>query len=221
MPLREHKVRFGLVGYGAWGRHHAQVIAAHPEAELAGVVTPSEASRAEARARFPGVGVFETAQQMLETLALEVVDVVAPNHVHFPIAAAALKAGCHVLLEKPMATTLADCHALMALAEQAGRQILVGHELRLSSQWGRIKEIIDQGGIGVPWNVLVELSRRPYRLGSDGWRYDPDRWGTGCWRSRCTSLTWRVGTWSNTESQPPSMPLPMPWTTPAPPCTTT
>lgn len=177
MPSTQHKVRFGLVGYGAWGRHHAQVISAHAEAELTAVVVPSAASRGLAREHFPGVEVFETTQQMLETLAVEVVDVVAPNHVHFPIAAAALRAGCHVLLEKPMATTLPDCHTLIALAEQMGRQIMVGHELRLSSQWGRIKEIIDQGVIGVPWNVLVELSRRPYRLGSDGWRYDLARVG--------------------------------------------
>lgn len=177
MASTRDKVRFGLVGYGAWGRHHAQAIAAHPEAELAAVVAPSEVSRGLAREHFPGVEVFATAQQMLETLAVEVVDVVAPNHVHFPIAEAALRAGCHVLLEKPMATTLPDCQALIALAAQMGREIMVGHELRLSSQWGRIKEIIDQGVIGVPWNVLVELSRRPYRLGADGWRYDPARVG--------------------------------------------
>jgi len=63
-------------------------------------------------------------------------------------------------------------------AQQHGVHLAVGHELRLSSQWGRIKEIIDAGTIGDPQYVLVELSRKPYRLGASGWRYDQSRVGS-------------------------------------------
>ncbi len=55
--------------------------------------------------------------------------------------------------------------------------LAVGHELRLSSLWGKMKELIDAGAIGDPLYVLIELWRRPYRLGSDGWRYDIRRVG--------------------------------------------
>ena len=55
--------------------------------------------------------------------------------------------------------------------------LAVGHELRLSSLWGRVKELIDAGAIGEPLYALIELWRRPYRLGSDGWRYDIGRVG--------------------------------------------
>jgi myo-inositol 2-dehydrogenase/D-chiro-inositol 1-dehydrogenase len=53
----------------------------------------------------------------------------------------------------------------------------VGHEFRLSSLWGKVKEMIDSGAIGEPKYLLIELWRRPYRLGADGWRYDIQRVG--------------------------------------------
>ncbi len=57
-------------------------------------------------------------------------------------------------------------------------QLALGHEFRLSSQWGEIKQIIERGTIGEPQYVLVELLRKPYRLGAGGWRYDPARVGS-------------------------------------------
>ncbi len=54
----------------------------------------------------------------------------------------------------------------------------VGHELRLSSLWGKAKELVASGFVGEPQYVLVELSRRPYRLGSESWRYDINRVGS-------------------------------------------
>jgi myo-inositol 2-dehydrogenase/D-chiro-inositol 1-dehydrogenase len=92
---------------------------------------------------------------------------------------AALDAGKHVLLEKPMATTLADCDRIVAAANRAtGRVLTVGHEQRLSPQWGRIRSLIIEGAIGRPEHVHVTLFRFPYRQGSGGWRYDRARVGS-------------------------------------------
>jgi myo-inositol 2-dehydrogenase / D-chiro-inositol 1-dehydrogenase len=106
------------------------------------------------------------------------VDVVTPSSTHHQISTDVLKAGCHLLLEKPMATTVEDCKAIIQLAKERGLKIAVGHELRLSSQWGEIRNIIGRGTIGDPQYVLVELSRKPYRPGASGWRYDPERVGS-------------------------------------------
>ncbi|MES2696624.1 MAG: Gfo/Idh/MocA family oxidoreductase [Verrucomicrobiota bacterium] len=171
-------VRFGLVGYGAWGQFHAQSIAGNPEAELVAIVVPSEASRAAAAKAYPQAQIFSDHRQMLAATKLDIVDIVTPSHTHLEIATDALKAGCHLLLEKPMALTVPDCHAMIALAAKCGKKIAVGHELRLSSQWGEIKRIIDRGTIGAPLYVLVELLRKPYRLGASGWRYDQKRVGS-------------------------------------------
>ncbi|MEO6245127.1 MAG: Gfo/Idh/MocA family oxidoreductase [Opitutaceae bacterium] len=171
-------VLFGLVGFGAWGQHHAQSIAAHPEARLAAITAPSEASRAAAAQAHPTARIFSDHRQMLAAMKLDLVDIVTPSHTHRAIATDALEAGCDVLLEKPMALTVEDCRAIVRLAHARGRRLAVGHELRLSSQWGEIKRRITAGEIGEPQYVLVELSRKPYRLGNSGWRYDPARVGS-------------------------------------------
>jgi myo-inositol 2-dehydrogenase/D-chiro-inositol 1-dehydrogenase len=115
---------------------------------------------------------------MIAQADFDIIDIATPSHTHREIALAAMAKGKHVLLEKPMAITLDDCKAIVAGAQQHGVHLAVGHELRLSSQWGRIKEIIAAGTIGDPQYVLVELSRKPYRTGASGWRYDQSRVGS-------------------------------------------
>ncbi len=171
-------VRFALAGFGAWGKLHAQSIAANPDAELVAITAPSLASQTEARAAYPQAQVFADAQQMIAAVECDILDIVTPSSTHRAIAEAAMQRGRHVLLEKPMAITLDDCRSIVNCAARCGVQLAVGHELRLSSQWGEIRHIIDQGTIGEPQYVLVELSRKPYRLGAGGWRYDPNRVGS-------------------------------------------
>jgi myo-inositol 2-dehydrogenase / D-chiro-inositol 1-dehydrogenase len=176
--MSRNRIRFGLVGFGAWGRHHAQAIAEQPEAELVAIVAPSEESRIAAAEAHPGTRIFGDHREMLAAGPLDIVDVVTPSHTHLPIATDVLNAGRHLLLEKPMALRIEDCRAIMELADARGLQIAVGFELRLSSQWGEIKRLIQRGAIGEPQYVLVELSRKPFRQGASGWRYDCERVGS-------------------------------------------
>jgi myo-inositol 2-dehydrogenase/D-chiro-inositol 1-dehydrogenase len=171
-------VRFGLVGFGAWGQFHAQSIAMNPEAELAAITVQSAASREAAAKAYPKAKIFSDHREMLAQVKLDIIDVVTPSHTHLEIATDALNAGCHLLLEKPMAIRVEDCIAIVKLAREKGRHLAVGHEMRLSSQWSEIKRIIDRGVIGEPHYVLVELLRKPYRLGASGWRYDQKRVGS-------------------------------------------
>jgi myo-inositol 2-dehydrogenase/D-chiro-inositol 1-dehydrogenase len=171
-------VRFALAGFGAWGKLHAQSIAMNPEARLVAITAPSEASRQEAAQLYPDVAIFADAEQMIAQADFDILDVVTPSHTHRQIAEAAMRKGRHILLEKPMAITLEDSKAIVATARECGVKLAVGHELRLSSQWGEIKKIIQRGVIGQPQYVLVELLRKPYRLGASGWRYDQNRVGS-------------------------------------------
>ncbi|MFC5455540.1 Gfo/Idh/MocA family protein [Prosthecobacter fluviatilis] len=171
-------VRFALAGFGAWGKFHAQSIAGNPEARLVAISAPSEASREEARRLYPDALIFADSLEMIAKAEFDIIDIATPSHTHREIALAAMARKKHVLLEKPMAITLDDCKAIVAGARDHGVHLAVGHELRLSSQWGHIKEIIDAGTIGTPQYVLVELSRKPYRLGASGWRYDQSRVGS-------------------------------------------
>jgi len=171
-------VRFALAGFGAWGRFHASSIVGCPGAELVAIAAPTGASRADAAREHPQARIFADANAMIAETDCDVVDIVTPSDTHRELAEAALAAGRFVLLEKPMATTLDDCRAIAATAAQHGDRLAVGHEFRLSSQWGEIRRIIEAGTIGRPQYVLVELSRKPYRLGAGGWRYDPQRVGS-------------------------------------------
>lgn len=171
-------VRFGLVGFGAWGSHHARAIAKIPGAELVAVAARSEATRHAAQAAYPAAAVYADYRELLARGDLDAVDVVLPSHLHHEVGSAVLAADKHLLIEKPLALSVADCDHLVELARRRRRLLAVGHELRASSLWGKVKELVEAGAVGEPRYVLVELSRRPYRLGADGWRYDIRRVGS-------------------------------------------
>jgi myo-inositol 2-dehydrogenase / D-chiro-inositol 1-dehydrogenase len=165
-------LRFGLIGCGAWGAQHARAIARTPGAQLAAIAEPSEENRAAAQAAHPTARFFDDYRTMLECEKLDAVDLVLPPHLHYEAAKAALGAGCHVLLEKPMCLQLDHCDDLIALARATKRHLAIGHEFRFSSLWGRMKEMVDEGAVGDPRYCLIELWRNPYRLGTGGWRYN-------------------------------------------------
>lgn len=171
-------VRFGLIGYGLFGAHHARAIETTPAATLAAVAVTSEPSQQAARAAHPHATVYGDYRHLLARSDIDVVSVVVPNRLHYEVGRAALAANKHLLLEKPMALELHHCDELIALAEANRRVLAIGHELRLSSLWGGAKRLIDEGAIGVPQHAIVELSRFPYRQGSGGWRYDIARVGS-------------------------------------------
>jgi myo-inositol 2-dehydrogenase/D-chiro-inositol 1-dehydrogenase len=170
-------VRFGLIGYGAWGSCHAGAIAKTPGAELVAIAEQSADRRAAASEAHPQVAILDDYRRLIARDDVEIVVIVLPSHVHHEVATAALDAGKHLLLEKPMCLTIPECNDVLRLAAEKQRLLAIGHEFRLSSLWGKVKELVDQGLVGEPQYVLVELSRNPYRLGEDGWRYDIRRVG--------------------------------------------
>jgi len=170
-------VRFGLIGFGAWGQFHAKCIHGAEGAELTAIAVRSAESQAKAKAAYPNAIVLGDYKELVE-LELDIVDVVLPSNIHYEVASAVLDAGKHLLLEKPMCLSVPECQELVDKAKAGGRLLSIMHELRLSSMWGRMKELIASGEIGEPQYLMMELSRHPYRTGSDGWRYDIDRVGS-------------------------------------------
>jgi len=171
-------LHFGLIGYGLWGRHHARAIVKAPGAILTAIACSSAETKAAAKADFPQVPVFRGYRQLLDHAEIDAVDIVVPNHLHAEIGVAALEAGKDVLLEKPMALSVEECDHLNKAAKRNNRILTVGHELRLSAQFGRLKNIIDTGDVGEPMYGLVSLFRFPYRRGSGGWRYSQEKVGS-------------------------------------------
>jgi myo-inositol 2-dehydrogenase / D-chiro-inositol 1-dehydrogenase len=166
-------MNIALIGFGAWGQHHATAIQETADLALAGICTRSEESRAAAAKL--GVPVTADYRELLATPGLDAVDIVLPTRLHHEVASAALAAGLNVLLEKPMAATVEECEDLQAQADDAQKVLLVGHEFRLSTQWGRMRRLIAEGAVGEVQACTIDLWRRPYRQGSAGWRHDPEQ----------------------------------------------
>jgi myo-inositol 2-dehydrogenase/D-chiro-inositol 1-dehydrogenase len=152
-------------------------MARHPEAQLVAIAARSQATQAKARQEHPSCNVYGDYRELLDREQLDAVAVVLPSHLHFEASQAVLESGRHLLLEKPMCLSIEQCRQLNGLAQARQRVLAIGHEMRLSSLWGKGKELIDAGAIGTPLYLLIELWRKPYRLGADGWRYDIQRVG--------------------------------------------
>src|SRR5262245_20340556 len=116
IPQDSSPVRFALIGYGAWGSHHARAIVESPRAQLIAIAAHSEKSQAAAREAHPDVRVVGDYCELLVDDSIEAVDVVLPNHLHHGVGRAALEAGKHLLMEKPMAVSEAECDDLLRCA---------------------------------------------------------------------------------------------------------
>jgi predicted dehydrogenase len=151
--MTDGRLAIGVAGAGHFGRFHALHVAAAPRARLAGVHDPDSA-RAEAVAR----ETRSTARDWPDLLAAcDAVIIAAPAEAHFALAEDALRAGCHVLVEKPIAATLAQADLLDTLARAQRRVLQVGHLLRYSAEHQAISARIDQP-------VYIEATRiAPYK----------------------------------------------------------
>jgi UDP-N-acetyl-2-amino-2-deoxyglucuronate dehydrogenase len=168
-------LRTGLVGCGKVGHTHAAALRVLPESKFT-AVCDRNLDRAEAFAAQYGVRAYSDTQQMVEREKLQTVIVSTPHPVHAAPAIDALRAGAHVLVEKPMATTLADCDAMLAAAHEANVQLGVISQRRLYLPVKRVKAAIDAGKIGRPILGMVTML---------GWRdeayYRSDPW-RGSWQ---------------------------------------
>lgn len=145
MPERD-PLRVALVGYGYAGKtFHAPLLAATPGLELTCVAS----SRADAvHADLPGVAVVADPLRAIEADGIDVVVIAAPNAQHAPLAAAALRAGKHVVVDKPFTLDLAEARGLRALAKERGRLLSVFHNRRWDSDFLGVKQVIAGGRIG-------------------------------------------------------------------------
>lgn len=161
--------RVVLLGYGLAGRvFHAPLIGAEPDLELIGVVTSDPERQAQARADLPGVAILNTADQAWASGA-ELAVIATANSAHVPQATAALTAGMHVVVDKPLAGSASEAQALIDLATAHDRQLHVFQNRRWDSEILTARRAIDEGLIGTPHRFESRFERwRPTPKG--GWR---------------------------------------------------
>ena len=163
--MRAEPIGVGLVGYGLGGSvFHAPLVQAAPGLRLHAVAT-SRAGQVERD--LPGVRVVASAEQLLEDPAVELVVVAAPNAVHHQLATAALRAGRHVVVDKPFALSTADADELIGLAEATDRRLSVFHNRRWDSDFLTVRRCLEAGVLGDVSSFTSRYDRfRPVPKGS-------------------------------------------------------
>lgn len=142
------KLTVGLVGYGYWGPNLLRNYMELPSADVKWVCDRDTNKLAKAKVRYPSITVTENYLDLLADDDLDAVLVATPISTHYALGMAALDAGKHVFVEKPMTASVLEAQALVAAAERAGRTLMVGHTFEYSAPVQRIKEIIDSGELG-------------------------------------------------------------------------
>lgn len=151
------ELKAAIVGAGILGRRYARVL--H---ELDGVAPVAVMSRttasAEPLAATYGVPAFTDLEQMLDTVACDVVCIATPDHLHLRPVLAALERGLHVMVEKPLATTTADARTMVSEAEARGLVLQVNYSQRFAPEYAWMRERIAAGAIGRV--ALVQWSKQ-------------------------------------------------------------
>ena len=168
-------VRLGLVGAGSISARHLSAIEALAEVSLVAIADPAEGARDLAASL--GVSCFTDAEVMLGEVPCDGVIVCTPTEHHLPPTLAALEAGAHGLVEKPICATVDEAGEIIACSARVGRHVLVGHQRRYYPQVERARAIVRGGDLG----QLVAVSgqwtlRKPDDYYAPDWR---KRWQAG------------------------------------------
>ncbi len=167
-------IKVGIIGCGKIAQvRHIPEYAANPHAEVYGFYDINLA-RAEELAKKYGGKAFASYEELLADPEIEAVSVCAANHAHAEISIAALKAGKHVLCEKPMAISLEECEAMVAAAKESGKYLMIGQNQRLAKAHSKAKELIEQGAIGKVLTFRTIFGHG----GPETWSIDP---GSNVW----------------------------------------
>jgi predicted dehydrogenase len=151
----------GVVGCGYWGPNLIRNFRQQPDCKLKVVCDLSEERLGHMKKLYPEVEGTQSYESMLKDYNLDAVVVATSVQYHHPMAKAALESGKHVFIEKPMASSTAQCEELVGLAKSKGLTLMVGHTFLYSSPVRKIKEIIARGDIG----ELRYVSSRRLNLG--------------------------------------------------------
>lgn len=141
-------VRLGLIGLGGINMVHVMGYQASKESATIVAACDVREDIVKKKAGQLGCRPYTDYRELLEDSAVDAVDITLPHNLHFEVALAALQHGKHVVIEKPMATTVAECDTLLREAHERGLVFTVAENTRFVTAYMRVKDILDQGEIG-------------------------------------------------------------------------
>jgi predicted dehydrogenase len=169
-----------VIGAGAIGLHHIRGFQQHPEARVVALAEVSPERGREAADQFGIPELVTDYRQLLQRADIDVVSIALPNYLHAPVALEALRAGKHVMLDKPMATHARDAAKLVHAAQERKLLLMVGQNNRFGPEVQTAKSLIAAGRLGEVYHAKTAWTRRQGipRIGS--WFTQSQFAGGGC-----------------------------------------
>jgi predicted dehydrogenase len=144
----EHPISLAVVGAGYWGPNLIRNFSALPGCQVTWVCDAKPGRQAYIAEKFPGLRITDDYSTILRDSDVDAIAIATPVSTHCALATAALQAGKHVFIEKPLADTVAHAESIVAAGEQAGRVVATDHLFVYNPAIAKMKELIDQGQIG-------------------------------------------------------------------------
>lgn len=162
------KLRVGVIGLGM-GQGHVNGFREHPGVEVVAAADVNEQRLQSAGERLKVPALYTSAEEMLRKEALDIVSVATPNKYHKPLTLLALKAGCHVLCEKPMAMNAAEAREMLLAARKARKRLMINFSFRFTPQSWALKKEVENGLLGKVYFARTVWMRRRGMPGFGGW----------------------------------------------------
>jgi scyllo-inositol 2-dehydrogenase (NADP+) len=170
-------VRVGLIGFGMAGQaFHAPVIRGVPGMELACIV---ERRGTRAQQKYPDVRIARTLDELLTDKKIQLCVIATPNDSHFDLARTCLLAGRDVVVDKPLAPTLAESEELVRIAAERGRLITVYQDRRWDGDFQTVKNILESGKLGTVVEYECRYDRFRLEPKANAWRERADQPAAG------------------------------------------
>jgi predicted dehydrogenase len=177
---KKGQLNVAVIGAGAIGVDHIASFQQHPAARVALLAEVSPERGREAQEKFGIPALVADYRTALARDDIDVVSIALPNYLHAPVALDALKAGKHVMLDKPMATNAREAARLVAEAKRRGVLLMIGQNMRFASEVQTAKSLVESGALGEVYHAKTSWCRRAGipRIGS--WFTQTKFAGGGC-----------------------------------------
>ncbi|WP_369017966.1 Gfo/Idh/MocA family oxidoreductase [Thermatribacter velox] len=152
------KIGFGIIGAGIWGETHAKIYASHHLSELIAVCDTVEEKARSLALKYGAKNYYTDFEKMLENSEIQAVAITTPDFAHREPFIAALKAGKHVIVEKPLATTNEDLQAMKEAYDNSDCRVMVDFHARFSPPFAIAKESIQKGELGKVISMYYRLN---------------------------------------------------------------
>ncbi|MFO7947942.1 MAG: Gfo/Idh/MocA family oxidoreductase [Armatimonadota bacterium] len=155
-------LNYGVIGAGLQGEKHIQCCSMAPNTTLIAIADVNLPRARQMAAQYGARDAVEDYNELLAMDEIEAVSIALPDHLHREVSEAAFEAGKHVLLEKPMATSVEDAEAIIDAQEKAGKKLMINWSNRWMHSFAQTKDALDAGDLGDPMYAYARLNNTLY-----------------------------------------------------------